>query len=136
MKLTSSFASSPPHHLISALHRIQIPKILVELSIGKRVGNADLHTLLAGVVIGTATLEAAWQHLLSCKVCIPCDSAVTVLHIFSRETAAHVQTFTAAPVLSAKPKVAHMFINRGMGLKTFLSYAVVQEGETDQTPVQ
>ncbi|CAM9837370.1 unnamed protein product, partial [Rangifer tarandus platyrhynchus] len=39
---------------------------------------------------------------------------VTVLHIFSRETVAHVQTFTAAPILSAKPKVAQMSINRGI----------------------
>lgn len=45
MELTSSFASSPPHHLISGSHRIQIPKILVELSIGKRVGNPDSHIL-------------------------------------------------------------------------------------------
>lgn len=132
MELTSSFASSPPHHLISASHRIQIPKILVELSVGKRVGNPDSHTLLVGVLTGTATLEAVWQHLLTRKMCIPCDSAITVLHIFSRETVARVQMFTAALILSAKPKATQMSINRGMRFKTFLSCAVVQESETDQ----
>lgn len=91
-----------PRHLISASHRIQIPKILVELSIGKSVGSPDMHTLLVGALIGTATLEAIWQHLLKCKTCTHCDSAVTVLSIFSRETVARVLMFTAASIIRVK----------------------------------
>lgn len=89
-------------HLISASHRIQIPKILVELIVGKSVRNPDLHTLLVGVLIGTATLEAIWQPLLKCKMCIPCDSAITVFHVFSGETVARVQTFAGALIIIVK----------------------------------
>ena len=103
-----------PRHLISASHRIQIPKILVELSIGKSVGNPDMHTLLVGALIGTATLEAIWQHLLKCKTCTPCDSAVTVLHVFSRETVAHVQMFAAASIIRVKNWTTQMSVSRGM----------------------
>lgn len=93
---------STPHNLIRASHRIQIPKILVELSVGKSVRNPDLHTLLVGVLIGTATLKAIWQHLLKCKMCLLCDSAITLLCGFSRETFTPVQMFTAAPILAVK----------------------------------
>lgn len=74
----------------------------MELSVGKSVGNPDLHTLLVGVLIGTATLKAIWQRLLKCKMCIPCDSAMILLHVFSRETFAPVQMFTAALILAVK----------------------------------
>lgn len=95
-------------------------------------GNPDSHTLLVGVLIGTSHFGGSLAASVNRKMCIPCDSAITVLHIFSRETVARVQMFTAALILSAKPKATQMSINRGMRFKTFLSCAVVQESETDQ----
>lgn len=103
LQLVCCFASSPPpHNLISASHRVQIPKILMELSVGKTVGNPDLQTLLVGVLIGTVTLKANWQRLLKWKMCIPCDSAIILLHVFSRETSAPVQMFTEVLILTVK----------------------------------
>lgn len=74
----------------------------MELSVGKSVGNPDLQTPLVGVLIGIATLKANWQHLLKWKMCIPCDSAIILLHVFSRETSAPVRMFTAALILTVK----------------------------------
>lgn len=91
-----------PRNLSRASHTIRIPKILVEFSVGKSVGNPDLHTLLVGVLICTATLKAIWQCLWKCKMCMPCDSAIILLHVFSGRPFTHVQMFTAALITIVK----------------------------------
>lgn len=86
------FLSAPITSLMSLTQRIQIPKILVKC--WQECGEIQTWTHCRGSINWFSHFEGNLAASIKMQKCLPCDSAITLLYIFSRETYARMQWFT------------------------------------------